>query len=80
LKPKKADTFMKFNNAEIVEETGFAPTRAYFCIACAGYHVTSKQPFLNYVSMTERVMQTYEHEKAFNKEQKKVSMAERILA
>jgi hypothetical protein len=40
---KKAINFIKFNAEEIRSESGFSPTRAYFCISCGGYHVTSKR-------------------------------------
>jgi hypothetical protein len=39
---KKADTFMKFNSIDIELETGYSPTRSYYCVYCGGYHVTSK--------------------------------------
>ena len=39
---KKADTFMKFNSSDIEEETGYSPTRSYYCVYCGGFHVTSK--------------------------------------
>ena len=42
---KKANTFMKFNNDDIESENGFKPIRAYFCICCNGWHLTSKQRF-----------------------------------
>lgn len=37
---KKALNFIKFNGNEIEEISGFAPTRAYYCTACGGWHVT----------------------------------------
>lgn len=37
----KADNFIKFNSTEILEETGHAPIRSYYCIFCMGWHVTS---------------------------------------
>lgn len=37
----KADNFMTFNSDVILEETGKAPVRSYFCEVCGGYHVTS---------------------------------------
>lgn len=37
-----AKRFIQFNAEEILEEEGKAPVRAYFCISCAGWHVTSK--------------------------------------
>lgn len=38
----KAVNFIKFNADEIKDENGIAPTRAYFCKACGGWHVTSR--------------------------------------
>ena len=37
----KADNFIKFNSNDILEETGKAPIRSYYCEFCGGYHVTS---------------------------------------
>ena len=37
----KANNFMRFNSEEIEELNGRAPIRAYFCEACAGWHLTS---------------------------------------
>lgn len=57
---KKADNFIKFNAAEILEETGKAPIRSYYCIACAGWHVTSKKPITNaHLTPTEKTIQKY---------------------
>lgn len=42
---KKANNFMKFNNDTIESENGYKPVRAYFCICCNGWHLTSKQRF-----------------------------------
>lgn len=39
---KKALNFIKFNADAIREETGVAPVRAYYCMFCAAWHVTSK--------------------------------------
>lgn len=38
---EKADNFIAYNKEEILNETGKAPVRSYFCELCAGYHVTS---------------------------------------
>ena len=38
---KKADNFIRFNADEIMDETGKAPVRSYYCISCGGWHVTS---------------------------------------
>lgn len=37
----KAYNFIKFNSSEIMEESGKAPIRSYYCEICGGYHVTS---------------------------------------
>lgn len=39
---KKANNFIKFNAEEIKSQSGYCPTRSYFCITCGGYHTTSK--------------------------------------
>jgi len=38
---KKADNFIRFNADEIMDETGKAPVRSYYCKLCGGWHVTS---------------------------------------
>lgn len=38
---KKADNFIAYNGEEILEETGFAPVRSYYCAVCCCWHVTS---------------------------------------
>ena len=38
---KKAMNFIRFNADEIMEETGKAPVRCYYCESCAGWHITS---------------------------------------
>lgn len=40
---RKALNFIKFNRDVILEETGYAPTRAYYCPFCLGWHVTSNE-------------------------------------
>ena len=37
----KANNFIRYNSGEILETTGKAPVRSYFCAFCGGYHVTS---------------------------------------
>lgn len=37
----KANNFIRFNTDEIMEETGKAPIRAYYCESCGGWHTTS---------------------------------------
>lgn len=65
---KKADTFIKFNSEEIELETGYAPERSYFCIACNGWHVTSKQEALNIKSKTEKLLEKLDEERKLKKE------------
>lgn len=38
----KAMNFIKFNAEKIAEESGRAPDRAYFCVTCNAWHLTSK--------------------------------------
>lgn len=42
---KKAQNFLKFNTDAIIEESGHAPIRVYYCPSCGGYHVTSKPKY-----------------------------------
>lgn len=37
----KADNFIRYNGDDILEESGKAPVRSYYCEICGGYHVTS---------------------------------------
>jgi hypothetical protein len=37
----KADKFIMYNSEGILEESGKAPVRSYYCEVCCGYHVTS---------------------------------------
>ena len=38
---QKAERFIRFNGDEILEESGRAPVRSYYCRLCCGWHVTS---------------------------------------
>lgn len=40
---KKAIRFMEFNGDEIEAHSGKRPVRAYYCIACGGWHTTSHE-------------------------------------
>lgn len=40
---EKANNFIKFNSSEILEQTGKAPIRSYFCTFCSSWHVTSNK-------------------------------------
>ena len=59
---KKADNFMKFNNDEIEEETGYSPERSYYCILCDGWHLTSKKGYVG-LSQKEKLIEKYTQEK-----------------
>ena len=37
----KANNFIRYNSEKILEESGKAPIRSYYCEFCGGYHVTS---------------------------------------
>lgn len=54
----KAMNFIRFNSEEMQRERGVAPTRAYFCIACCGWHVTSSE-YRHKVSRSEIVIRQY---------------------
>jgi hypothetical protein len=60
---KKAATFIKFNKEEIESESGISPSRSYYCIACNGWHVTSKKENPHLKSPTEIVIELYKEEK-----------------
>lgn len=51
---EKAERFIAFNADEIYEESGRRPVRAYFCIACGGWHITSHKTAPEKRSMVER--------------------------
>lgn len=44
---------MQFNCGEILEESGKAPVRYYFCNACGGWHITSNPYQLHLKSKSE---------------------------
>lgn len=55
---KKAMNFIKFNADEIKAESGYCPSRAYYCIPCGGYHITSRKVDNNdYFQQRDRMMQ-----------------------
>jgi hypothetical protein len=59
----KAMNFIKFNGEAIEELSGKAPIRAYFCEACAGWHLTSKEAKYESASPTEKVINRYNAQK-----------------
>lgn len=60
---EKAINFIKFNAQDIFEENGVAPTRAYFCIACCGWHITSNSEAQDKKSRSEIMLDAYEEAK-----------------
>lgn len=52
----KAKNFIKFNGSD-VEYRG--ELRTYYCPACGGYHISSKEHKKNYDSQTERLIDAY---------------------
>jgi len=58
---QQANNFIKFNSDEIKAESGVKPIRSYFCIACAGWHITSKATSAP-ISKTEIVLALYKQE------------------
>ena len=70
---KKALLFMKFNNEEIAEESDFTPTRAYFCEACGGWHVTHLTEAPAKASRTERMLDKLQDTKDIRAEQKQMN-------
>ena len=59
---KRAMTFIRFNKDEILAETGYAPKRCYYCVACGGWHLTSQEEKENTVSLTRKIMRDYKRE------------------
>lgn len=49
---------MKFNNKKISGESGFHPTRSYYCETCCGWHVTSKKETGKY-SRSKKIIAAY---------------------
>ena len=59
---KKAENFMQYNSKEILNESGYAPVRSYHCIACDGWHLTSRREERDLPSKTELVLEAYKEE------------------
>lgn len=66
---KKALLFMKFNNEEIASENDIVPTRAYFCEACGGWHLTHFSAPQQNKSKTQRVIEYMHTQQAIRKAQ-----------
>lgn len=56
---KKAMNFISFNAAEIRRSGGFAPVRAYACISCGGWHVTSRRVLLDEPEKSDVIREAY---------------------
>lgn len=59
---EKAKNFVRFNAEEIRKEKGYAPLRAYYCIVCGCWHLTSKPEF-PYKSRTQKVLEAFKARK-----------------
>lgn len=69
---KKALTFIKFNGNEIKNEKGYSPTRAYYCVSCCGWHVTSKELPNSYIStISDKIIDAYNNDKINIKKKRK---------
>lgn len=55
----KAENFLRYNAEDIYNETGKKPIRAYYCMACGGWHVTSLEQNIHCVSKMERNLMEY---------------------
>lgn len=42
---EEALRFIEYNGHDIYEQSGKAPVRAYPCVACGGWHITSRPDF-----------------------------------
>lgn len=58
---KKAETFIKFNGNEISDNP--SKLRVYYCPACCGYHISSKQHYDGYDHRTEKMLERYYRDK-----------------
>ena len=66
----KANNFIRFNADEILEETGKAPIRSYYCEMCAGWHITSNP--------SQKYFIEKQYQATFNWEECKKKLAEII--
>jgi hypothetical protein len=60
---KKAINFIKLNSAEIEENSNVKLERHYYCIACNGWHITSRKEDSSIKSRTEKIIRQYERAK-----------------
>lgn len=67
---RKAMNFIRFNADAIIEETGKAPVRCYYCNLCAGWHVTSNPNQEYYMEK--------QYQETFNWDESQKSLAESI--
>ena len=54
---KKADNFIKYNGGDI--DTNGCALRPYYCPACCGWHLSSKEHKASYDSQTDRLIESY---------------------
>lgn len=72
----KANNFIRYNAEKVFEETGKKPIRAYYCIACGGWHLTSKNHISPIALENERILtEIYEQERE-KREKKKQARRE----
>ena len=58
----KANNFIKFNGEELGNNL-----RAYYCPACCGWYISSKQYSSKYEGRTDKLIYAYKNEKKLNK-------------
>lgn len=64
----KAENFLRYNADDIYNETGRKPIRAYYCMVCGGWHVTSLAESPHCVSRMEHNLMEYSKELHIKKE------------
>lgn len=62
-----AKNFIKFNTGSIIAHGGHAPKRVYYCMACGGWHVTSKESVPQHRSRVERYFDRKREAQTYNK-------------
>ena len=67
----KANNFIRFNTDEIMEETGKAPVRSYYCESCGGWHTTSNSKKEYYIEK--------QYQETFNWKESKKYLKESII-
>ena len=62
---KKALNFIRFNADDIEREHGYRPIRAYYCVACGCWHVTSKVGYGNPPTLSSIVVGAYDRDMSY---------------